>query len=174
MNGKTLGDNQPEKQYTEVLRYGLIPLWYSNSYKIVAIAYTLLYMLFVLMIVLAVGGMFQQEETRRWKPGQPSVCQPAASGQPAEPNSPATENRRPHPAVHHIGRKFTETFHPLATYKLEAAYGRVLAGNLHSLVTNKKRLNYMSIISIVAALPQRKENHVFFPHGSNNRTCMIR
>jgi len=54
--GEILGENKSEKQYIEIAGYDLIPQWYGNSYKTMAVAYTLLYMIFVVGIVLTLGG----------------------------------------------------------------------------------------------------------------------
>jgi hypothetical protein len=99
VSGEMLGENKPEKQYIEVLGYDQIPLWYGNSYKFTAVAYTLLYMLFVVGIVLTFGGILQRggdAAVEAWA-AQASTG-PVASGQPAQPNSPATEGHNASPA----------------------------------------------------------------------------
>jgi hypothetical protein len=58
--GATLGENKSEKQYIETGGYDLIPLWYGTSFKIMAVAYTLFYMLFVVGVVLMMGGILQR------------------------------------------------------------------------------------------------------------------
>lgn len=60
VDGQMLGENKPEERYIEVLGYDQIPLWYGNSYKFMAVAYTVLYMLFVVGIVLTFGGALRQ------------------------------------------------------------------------------------------------------------------
>ncbi|HJP92552.1 MAG TPA: hypothetical protein VJ875_11390 [Pyrinomonadaceae bacterium] len=114
-NGQMLGENQPEKVYIENLGYDLIPLWYGNSYKFMAVAYTLLYMLFVVSIVLTFGGILQRggdAAVQAWAaqaPTQPATSAPSAqpnraaqvptqSAAPAQPNGPATETQNASPA----------------------------------------------------------------------------
>jgi len=57
---QTLGRNQPEKHYIEHGGYDLIPLWYGKSYKVMAMIYTLTYMLFAVGVVLTEGGLLRQ------------------------------------------------------------------------------------------------------------------
>jgi hypothetical protein len=57
---ESLGPNQSEKYYIENGGYDLIPIWYGTSYTVMAIAYTLIYMLFAMSIVLTMGGLLRQ------------------------------------------------------------------------------------------------------------------
>jgi len=98
-NGQMLGENRPEKVYIELLGYDLIPLWYGYSYNFMAVAYTLLYMLFVVGIVLTFGGILQRggdAAVQAWAAQTPA--QPAVAEQAAPPNSSATESHNVSPA----------------------------------------------------------------------------
>lgn len=93
VDGEMLGENKPEEQYIEVLGYDQIPLWYGNSYKFMAVAYTLLYMLFVVGIVLAFGGTLREggdAAIQAWA-AQGSTEPAATEERPTQPESPATE-----------------------------------------------------------------------------------
>jgi hypothetical protein len=55
-----LGPNQSEKYYIESGGYTLIPVWYGSSYRVMTVAYTVAYMLFVMCVVLTMGGILRR------------------------------------------------------------------------------------------------------------------
>ena len=58
--GELLGQNKSEKEYIETGGYDLIPLWYGNSYKVMAVLYTSAYMLFVVGVVVVGGALLRR------------------------------------------------------------------------------------------------------------------
>lgn len=57
---ESLGPNQSEKYYIENGGYDLIPVWYGQSYTVMAVIYTLVYILFVTCMVITMGGLLRR------------------------------------------------------------------------------------------------------------------
>lgn len=92
---KTLGENKSEKEYIETGGYDKIPEWYGTSYKVMAVFYTLAYMLFVVGVVLILGGILQRggdAAVKTWAKSAETNAEPPQEPPPPPPTKgPASE-----------------------------------------------------------------------------------
>lgn len=93
--GAKLGENKSEKQYIEIGGYDKIPQWYGSSYTLMQVLYTAAYMLFVVGVVLLVGGILQRTgdaAVEKWSNAAQQDGPPEVQDDPPPPEVPPGDN----------------------------------------------------------------------------------